>query len=86
MRFFRRKYKRAPISHRQARMDMKTQKFNLLARYARRDLNYPNYNRYTWFRLFGFLPAGQGDITPIDEHGRALIHGISVYISVISGN
>ena len=32
MRFFRRKYKGTSISHRQARMDTKTQKFNLLAR------------------------------------------------------
>ena len=65
MRFFRRKYKGASISHRRARISTETQKFNLLARYARRNLNYLNYlnyNRYTWFRLFGFLPAGQGDI------------------------
>ena len=37
-------------SHRRARISTETQTFNLLARYARRDLNYPNYNRYTWFR------------------------------------
>ena len=37
------------MSHGWARISTETQKFNLLARYARRNLNYPNYNRYTWF-------------------------------------
>ena len=32
----------ASISYRRARMDTKTRKFKLLARYARRNLNYPN--------------------------------------------